>query len=74
MTEEEAEILIKVKESVSKGALEQLDAAALKRISVTLADAGEITVIQPTDTAVDKLVEAMLKEAESDADERRAAA
>lgn len=59
------EALIKVTEKPIRKALEGLSAAELKRIGVTVVVAGEKVMIKPTDSEVDKLVNALLAEAEN---------
>ena len=71
---DQAELLIITKETPSKEGLEHLGAADLKKLGVSIEGAGEQIIIKPTDTGVDKLVKGLLKEAESEADERKAAA
>ena len=46
-----------------KEALAQLSAAELKKIGVTLSEAGDQTVVRPVDSEVDKMVDALLKAA-----------
>jgi hypothetical protein len=58
---------LRVIEKPNKDALAQLPAADLKRLGCTIVDTGDQVVIRPTDTAVDKLVTALLKEATEDA-------
>jgi hypothetical protein len=58
-----ADALIAVKESPAKDALAQLSVAELKKIGCTVVDAGDAVVIRPTDSDVDKLVDALLKDA-----------
>ena len=48
---------------VHKEALAQLSAAELKKIGVTLSEAGDQTVVRPVDSEVDKMVDALLKAA-----------
>ena len=60
---EEYETLVKVSMTPVKGALAQKSAADLRRIGVTVEDTGDQVLIKPTDTAVDKLVSALLAEA-----------
>lgn len=71
---DQADLLIKTKETPSKEALENLDGSDLKKLGVTLVDAGERVFIKPTDSAVDKVLKALLADAEEDTDEQRAAA
>lgn len=63
----QADLLIQTKEKPIAKALQDLDAADLKRLGVTVEDTGEVVVIKPTDSDVDKLVTALLKDAEKDA-------
>lgn len=60
---DQADVLIRLKETPVKDALAQLSAADLKRIGVTLTEAGDITVVKPVDGEIDKLVDALLKAA-----------
>lgn len=59
---DKAELLIKVKETPVKKALAQLQAADLKRLGVTVEETGDAVLIEPTDSAIDKLVNALLEE------------
>ncbi len=59
----EAELLIKTTEKPIAKALADLDLADLKRIGCTVEATGEVVFIKPTDSAVDKVVNALLKEA-----------
>lgn len=61
---DQADVLIKTVETPVKSALATLPAADLKRIGVNVADAGDQVLIKPTDSDVDKLVAALLKDAE----------
>jgi len=61
---EQAEVLIKTIEKPLKGALEQLPAADLKRIGITVNETGDVVVIKSTDSEIDKFVEALLKDDE----------
>lgn len=63
LPKEQHELLIKVKESVVKKALGELDVATLKKIGVTVQGTGDVVLIKATDSDVDKIVNAMLKEA-----------
>lgn len=70
---EQADVLIKTVEKPIKNALQQLSAAELKRIGVTIGETGDVVVIKSTDSEIDKLVSALLEEdAEADADEEAA--
>lgn len=58
---DQAEVLIRMKETPVKEALAQLPAADLKKLGVSVTDAGEQVVVRSVDTEVDKLVDALLK-------------
>lgn len=60
---EQADSLIKVVETPIKSALAQLSVAELKRIGVTVIETGDQVLIKPTDGEIDKLVDALLREA-----------
>lgn len=62
LPEEQHELLIKVKETVIKKALGDLDVTTLKKVSVTVQDTGDVVLVKPVDSDVDKIVNAMLKE------------
>lgn len=68
----QAQLLVRVRENVHKPAVYDLVAADLKRLGIRIADDEDIIVIRATDTAVDKLVEALLADAERLDDEERA--
>jgi arsenate reductase-like glutaredoxin family protein len=60
---EQAELLIKtVKKPIAK-ALEDLDVAELKKIGCTVESTGDVVVIKPVAGGVEKIVNALLKEA-----------
>lgn len=61
---EQADTLIKTTEKPIKKALEALSVAELKRIGVTVLDDGDRILIKASDSEVDKLVTALLAEAE----------
>lgn len=58
------ELLIAVSERVDKRAVADLTAADLKRLRISVVPGTDEVVIKPTDSAVDKLVDALLKDAE----------
>lgn len=60
---ERAGLLIVTSERPAKEALAQLSAAELKRLGVSVVDAADEVVIRPTDSAVERMVEALLKDA-----------
>lgn len=61
---DQEEVLIKKIEKPIKKALANLSVADLKKIGVTVEETGDVIVIRPTDSEVDKLVEALLKDNE----------
>lgn len=61
---EQAEILIKTTEKPLKKGLGQLSVHDLKKLGITVEETGDIAVIRPTDSDVEKLVEALLKDEE----------
>ena len=60
---EQAEALIRWTAKPLKEAINKLDVADLKRIGCRVVDTGEQIVIRPVDSEVDKLVDALLKDA-----------
>jgi hypothetical protein len=64
---EQADVLIKLKETPVKDALAQLSAAELKKLGVTVSEAGDQVVVKPVDSEVDKMVDALMKEAGEEA-------
>lgn len=64
----QAELLIKtIKKPIAK-ALTELDVATLKKIGCRVEDTGDVVVIKPADSDVDKIVTALLKGATEEAD------
>lgn len=59
----QAEQLIRWTAKPLKEAINQLDVATLKRIGCRVVDTGDVVFIKPVDSAVDKLVDALLKAA-----------
>jgi hypothetical protein len=57
---EQAETLTKVKRTPVKGALVNLTAAELKKIGCRITESGDVVVIKPQDSEVEKLVDKML--------------
>lgn len=66
LPKDQAELLIRVKESVHKPGVYDLTAADLKRLGITITADSDAVMIKPTDTEVDKLVNALLADIESD--------
>lgn len=64
-----SDTLIATEEKPVKDALNNLSSAELKKIGVHVTAAGDQVVIKPADSAVDKLVEALIKSATEDAEE-----
>lgn len=64
---DQADVLIATKELPVKTALAQLSVKELKAIGCTVDDAGDVVVIRPVDSDVDKLVTALLKGATEEA-------
>lgn len=58
---EQADVLVNTVEKPVKDALGQLTVAELKKVGCSVIDAGDAVVIKPTDSEVDKLVDALLK-------------
>lgn len=63
---EQADVLIATTEKPVKDALNGLTAAELKKLGISVVEGGEAIFIKPADSAVDKLVDALLKEATAD--------
>lgn len=66
--EDEAALLIKTTKKPIAKALEDLEVATLKKLGCTVESTGDVVVIKPTDTAVDKIVNALLKDAVEEAE------
>lgn len=64
LPEEQAELLIRTRESVDKNAVGDLSVQDLKRLGIAITDDEEMVFIKPTDGAVDKLVKKLLADAE----------
>lgn len=60
---EQADVLIATTEKPVKEALNRLTAAELKRVGCNVTEGGDMVLIKPADSAVDKMVEALLKDA-----------
>lgn len=60
---EQADVLIATSEKPAKDALANLTAAELKKLGVSVTDGGDAVFIKPADSAVDKMVDALLKDA-----------
>ena len=58
---DQAAVLIAVRETPVKKALQQLAAADLRRVGVEVIDAGDQVVIRPAPSDVDKLVKALVR-------------
>jgi len=73
LPEEQHELLIKTKESVNKKGLGDLDVATLKRLGVTVQGTGDVVLVKPVDSDVEKIVSAVVREATAAADLEEAA-
>lgn len=60
---EQADVLIITRELPAKEALGQLTAAELKKLGISIVEGGDAVFIKPADSAVDKLVDALLRDA-----------
>jgi len=60
---EQADVLIATTEKPAKEALNGLTAAELKKLGISVTDGGDAVFIKPADSAVDKMVDALLKDA-----------
>jgi hypothetical protein len=63
------ETLIKITETPVKSALAQLSAQDLKKLGIEVIETGDQVVIKPTDSEVDKLVDALLRDETREAKE-----
>ena len=70
--DDEAATLLHITEKPDKEMLEKLPAADLKRLGCTIVESGDVVVIKPTDSEVDKVVNALLKDAVDDASQEAA--
>lgn len=61
---DQASVLIKSKEAPVKAALKGLNQEQLEQIGAKIAGAGELVVLTPTDSELDKLVDALLTDEE----------
>lgn len=66
---DEAEAYLIVKKKPSAEALEDCDAATLKRLGVEVGDDQDVVVVKPVESDVEKLIKALLKGAADDAEE-----
>lgn len=62
---EQFDVLVKTEEKPVKTALQNLAAAELKRLGITVEDTGDVVIVKAADSEVDKLVAALLKEGEA---------
>jgi len=74
LPEEQAVLLIRTREEVDKNALGDLKTSDLKRIGVEVTSDKDVVVIKPVDGEVDKLIAALLKDAEAESSNEEAAA
>jgi hypothetical protein len=71
---EQFDLLVKTKETPIKKTLQELPAADLKRLGITVQDTGDVVFIKDATDSVDKLVAALLKGEEEQAEEEGAEA
>lgn len=57
---EQADVLIVTKETPSKDALNNMTAAELKKLGINVTEGGDVIFLRPVDSAVDKMVDALL--------------
>lgn len=69
---EQVDVLIKKTETPVKSALKQLTVAELQSVAVEVKDTGDVALIKSTDSDIDKLVAALLKEDEEEMEEEAA--
>jgi len=69
---DQVELLVRVRESVHKPAVYDLVASDLKRLGIKIEDDVDAVIIKPTDGEVEKLVNALLKDAERIEEEQAA--
>lgn len=62
-SKDEAELLIKTTKKPIKKALSDLDVATLKKLGCTVESTGDVVVVKPADSQVNKIVNALLKDA-----------
>jgi hypothetical protein len=65
---DQAKLLIHLEEKPNKEALTKMQAADLRKLGCTITEAGDQPVMQGVDTAVDKLVAALVKDLVEEAD------
>ena len=58
-----SDVLIRIRESLNKPALGELSVLELKRIGCTVEDTGDVPFVRAVEGEVEKVVEALLKEA-----------
>ncbi len=66
---EQADVLIRTTERPIKTALAELPASDLKRLGISVEETGDVPVIQPADSAVDKVVKTFFQTAAEELDE-----
>ena len=74
LPEDQAELLVNVKESVDKRLVADLAAADLKRLGIRITDSVDAIIIKPVDGAVDRLIKALLSDALNEQEPQEAAA
>lgn len=59
---DQIDLLIKLTEKPVKDALQQLSAEELKKLGVTVEDTGDVVVVKPVDSEIDKALRALMRE------------
>ncbi len=62
--DDEIGTLVRTRKEPNKQALAELPAADLKKLGVTIVDAGDEVVIRPVDGDIDRLVDALMSDEE----------
>lgn len=65
---EQAELLIRVRESVHKPAVYDLTAADMRRLGITITDDSDVVIVRDIESELDRAIEALLAEITAEAD------
>jgi len=69
---DQVDVLIKTTKKPVKKALANLTVAELKKLGITVEDTGDVVVIKPVDSLVEKLVDKLLKEKKEEQEQEAA--
>jgi len=69
---DQADILIQIRKKPIKKALANMTVAELKKLGITVEETGDVVVIKPVDSLIEKLVDKLLKEKEEDQEQEAA--